>query len=63
MRTVELTERPEPGEYFAVERDLFRVEGIFDERVLVEDCRTGVLLDIAVAELSRLRRVEPRAQA
>lgn len=58
----QLIERPEPGEYFADERDLFRVERIFGDRALIEDCRTGVLLDIAVRELSRLRHIEPSAQ-
>jgi hypothetical protein len=63
MPVGQLIERPQPGEYFADERDLFRVERIFGDRALIEDCRTGVLLDIAVRELLRLRHVEPSGQA
>jgi hypothetical protein len=46
-----------PGEYFHSQRDLFRVERCDDGRALVEDCRTGELIDIDLGNLVRLSRV------
>lgn len=63
MRKGALIEHPEAGDYYAAERELFRVERILGDRALIEDCRTEVLLDITVRELSRLRRIEPRLPA
>lgn len=46
-----------PGEYFHSERDLYRVERREADRVLIEDCRTGVLIDIDLDRLLQLERV------
>jgi hypothetical protein len=46
------------GDYFCTERALFRVEHAAGERVLVEDCRSGDLIDVSAAELLELKRVE-----
>jgi hypothetical protein len=48
------------GKYLCSDRDLYRVEKVFRRRVLLEDCRSGVLLDVEPSDLRRLRRVEPR---
>jgi hypothetical protein len=63
MQNGALIEHPEAGDHYIAEGDRFRVERIFGDRVLIEDCRTEMLLDITVRELSRLRRIEPRAPA
>jgi hypothetical protein len=63
MHKREPIEHPGPGDYYAAERELFRVERIFGDRALIEDCRSEALLDITLRELSRLRRIEPRASA
>jgi hypothetical protein len=47
-----------PGEYFHSERALFCVERCDYGRALVENCRTGELLDVAAEYLLRLHRVE-----
>jgi hypothetical protein len=46
------------GDYLCSERDLYRVEQLADGRALLEDCRTGDLVDAPFGELSRLRRVD-----
>lgn len=56
-----LRRRPRPGDYRATSRELFRVEKIVEDRALVEDCRTGVLVDIGVEELDALRLVTVRS--
>jgi hypothetical protein len=45
------------GDYLCSERDLFRIEHLGEERGLVEDCRTGELIYMPLAELLALRRV------
>jgi hypothetical protein len=47
-----------PGDYFHSERALFRVERCDYGRALVENCRSGELLDVAVEHLTRLHRLE-----
>lgn len=47
------------GTYLCSEVDLFCVECVGPERVLLEDCRTSTLLDVSLAEASGLRRVIP----
>jgi hypothetical protein len=47
-----------PGEYFHSERALFRVERCDSGRALVENCRSGELIDVAVEHLLRLHRLE-----
>jgi hypothetical protein len=48
--------RARPGDYFHSQRDLYRVESCGGERALIEDCRTGVLIDI---EIRRLLELDP----
>jgi hypothetical protein len=45
------------GDYLCSERELFRIEHLGQERGLVEDCRTGELIYMPLAELLELRRV------
>lgn len=49
--------RLRPGDYRATSRDLFRVERVAEDRAVIEDCRTGVLIDVDVEELDALRVV------
>jgi hypothetical protein len=53
--------KPSPGDYRATSRDLFRIEEIDEDRALVEDCRTGVLVDVDIDELKALRVVTVRS--
>ena len=48
------------GAYLHSARDLFRVEVVTGDRALVEDCRSGELIDVPMAELLRLDPVEDR---
>lgn len=50
--------RVQPGDYFHSRRELYRVEHCGTERALIEDCRTGVLIDIELRRLLELERVE-----
>jgi hypothetical protein len=50
-----------PGDYFCSQRSLYCVEAVGDQSVLVEDCRSGALIDIALDELLDLERVPRRA--
>ena len=45
------------GDYLCSERDLFCVEQLGSEQALLEDCRTGALVDMPLRELLLLRRV------
>jgi hypothetical protein len=45
------------GDYFCSERDLYRVEQIVEGHALVEDCRSGALIDMPLAELLTLEPV------
>jgi hypothetical protein len=57
VRTLEIPEA-RIGDYYAGDRELFRVEEIVHDRVLLEDCRTEALIEVAIGELAKLRRVE-----
>jgi hypothetical protein len=46
------------GDYLCSDRNLYRVEQLADGRVLIEDCRTGDLIDAPVDELAGLRRLD-----
>jgi hypothetical protein len=50
-------ERFEVGDYLCSESDLFCVEQLAYGRAVVEDCRTGDLLDVPVSELLSLDRL------
>jgi hypothetical protein len=45
------------GAYLHSAQDLYRVEGVSGERALVEDCRSGDLIDVSWSELLRLEPV------
>jgi hypothetical protein len=47
----------EVGDYLCSESDLFRVEQLAYGRAVVEDCRTGDLLDVPLSELLGLARI------
>ena len=46
------------GDYLCSERDLYRIEQLGGQRALLEDCRSGDLIDVPLAELLTLRRVQ-----
>lgn len=50
----------QPGDYLHSDRDLYRVERLLEDRALIEDCRTEVLIDISRDRLAGLQRVERR---
>ena len=45
------------GDYFCTARDLYHVEHVAGDHALVEDCRSGELVDIPLDELLRLTRL------
>jgi hypothetical protein len=51
-----------PGDYLATQRDLYCVERVEDGSAIVEDCRSGALIEIELENLLALRRVEPAAE-
>lgn len=48
-----------PGDYVASRRALYRIEHVAGTSLLVEDCRSGELIDIDREECARLRLVRP----
>jgi Lhr-like helicase len=53
-------QRARPGDYFHSETDLYRVEQVRGNRVVVEDCRTELEIEMDLSELMKLERVRPR---
>lgn len=51
-------ERPRPRDYLTDGTNLYCVEELFEEHALVEDCRTGVLIDISTRTLLALEPVK-----
>ena len=49
------------GEYYRTERDLYRVEELHGQFALIEDCRTELVLEVAVNEILAMNRVRPSA--
>ena len=45
------------GDYLCSERDLYCVEQLGSEHALIEDCRTGELIDMPLGKLLQLQRV------
>jgi len=45
------------GDYLHSERDLYRVEHLDADRALLEDCKTGNLIEVPLASLLDLKRV------
>jgi hypothetical protein len=50
------------GAYLHSAHELFRVEGVNGERALVENCRSGDLIDVPVSELAGLEPVRANDQ-
>jgi hypothetical protein len=46
------------GAYLHSERDLYPVDGVSGERALIEDCRSGKLIDVPLSELLSLQPVQ-----
>ncbi|HEX2127608.1 MAG TPA: hypothetical protein VHF58_00145 [Solirubrobacterales bacterium] len=47
----------EPGDYFSTERELYRVERVVGDRVLLEDCRTEALIEVGVDQVLGMKPV------
>ena len=45
------------GDYVALAGNLYRVEHVLGDRVLIEDCRSGELFDSAAADVEKARKV------
>jgi hypothetical protein len=50
--------RIQPGDYFCSGRSLYRVEHLCGDRVLVEDCVSGDLIDIDREVCAALERIQ-----
>ena len=53
--------RPIPGDYLCTDRELYRVERVADDRVLLEDCKTEALVDLPLVDLIDLKPVRRSA--
>jgi hypothetical protein len=53
--------RIQPGDYFCSGRSLYRVEHLCGDRVLIEDCVSGDLIDIDREICVALERIQPSA--
>jgi hypothetical protein len=52
------------GDYFCSARELYHVEHVAAGHVLLEDCRSGDLVDVPIGQLLKLTRLpEPGGQA
>ena len=49
----------EVGDYFSTARELYRVERVIGERILLEDCRTECLIEVGVEQVLAMNRVTP----
>jgi hypothetical protein len=52
---------PAAGDYLCSDDELYYVEYVGPERVVIEDCRSGTLLDVPIAYTAALRPVTPEA--
>lgn len=53
-----------PGDYLCSEHELYWIEHLTGDRAILEDCRTGDLIDVSIGDLERLQRLErPPARA
>ena len=50
-----------PGDYYSTERDLYRVEELHGDFAMIEDCRTEMVLEVAVSEILTMDRVRASA--
>jgi hypothetical protein len=51
------------GDYLHSERELYRIERLLGKRVLVEDCRSGELIEFGPEQLLTLKPVVRTEQA
>ena len=65
MRSVRLpSTKIRQGDYFCSAHELYHVEHVAAGHVLLEDCRSGDLVDVPIAQLSKLTRLpEPGDEA
>ncbi len=49
----------EAGDYFSTKRELYRVERVIADRVLLEDCRTEVLIEVGIEQVLAMNPVTP----
>jgi hypothetical protein len=57
MRLPSTNEPVRQGEYFCSARELYHVEHVADGHALLEDCHSGDLVDVPIAQLLKLTRV------
>jgi hypothetical protein len=58
LLTPVLSEQFRRGDYVHSDTDLYRIEEVVGDRVVLEDCRTELLIETDRRRLARLKRVE-----
>ena len=53
------TPRPQSRRYYHSKTDLYWVEEVMGERALIEDCRTGTLIDVPSWHLQAMTPLAP----
>jgi hypothetical protein len=51
-------DQPRPRGYLCSDTDLYWVEHTYADRAVLEDCRSGALIDVPLSYLTRLRPVD-----
>jgi hypothetical protein len=49
----------EAGDYFSTARELYHVERVIEDRVLLEDCRTESLIEVGIDLVRTMKAVTP----
>jgi hypothetical protein len=49
----------EPGDYFSTTTELYRVERVIGDRILLEDCRTESLIEVGTEQVLVMNPVTP----
>ena len=49
----------EAGDYFSTARELYCVERVIGDRVLLEDCRTESLIEVGIEQIRAMSPVTP----
>lgn len=47
----------EEGDYFSTVRELYRVERVMGDRILLEDCRSEALIEVGIEQVLAMDRV------
>ena len=47
------------GDYFSTSSELYRVERVIGDRILLEDCRTEVLIEVGTEQVLAMSRITP----